>query len=415
MGTEPQRPPLGLVALVALGINGIVGVGIFLAPTTVAAAVPGTAGALVYLAIALGCLPIAFVYARLARALPHDGGPTLYAERAFGPRVARGVGVLIWVSALFSTSAVTRALAEIVARATSNRIPIGVVAVALVVAFVLVNLRGLQLSAWAWTLLTALKLLPLVAVGALGAVAANVITHENRYDHASPASLGGALLAVLFALQGFEIVPLPAGQARDPERTVPRATVASLLGAGVLYAVIHLGCARALPALSTTAEPIVAAARALGGGTLAKLVGAGVVASTLGIVVGMHAMTPRYLTAVVRPGEARPVHVPSIVASAALVAPLAALGSLSVLVDLSSVAVLTQYAGAALSLGVLARRRAHGLAARDLWPVIPSLAVVAVLLAQTHLRDLLVAAGISVIGAFVASRLARSPASPPQG
>ena len=80
-----ERPPLGPITLLALGINGIVGVGIFLSPPIVARAFPGSYGALAYVVVAMACLPIALVYARLSRALPSDGGPALYAERAFGP------------------------------------------------------------------------------------------------------------------------------------------------------------------------------------------------------------------------------------------------------------------------------------------------------------------------------------------
>ena len=46
-----SAPPLGFASLLALGINGIVGVGIFFAPREVATAVPGWRGVTVYLAV----------------------------------------------------------------------------------------------------------------------------------------------------------------------------------------------------------------------------------------------------------------------------------------------------------------------------------------------------------------------------
>jgi APA family basic amino acid/polyamine antiporter len=292
-GAPPPRKVLGFVSLLALGINGIVGVGIFVAPPTVATAVPGAKGALLYLVVALTCLPIALSYARLARAMPTDGGPMVYARRAFGIGAARALGVLVWVSAIFSTSAVTRALSDIAADAVHRPRLAPFVGLLLTLVLLVVNLRGLRLSAMTWTVLTALKLVPLIVIASLGMffVARNAPTVTNAGE---PATMGRALLAILFALQGFEIVPLPAGQARDPERTVPRATVLALIAAGLLYAAIHLGCARALPSLASTENPIPAAAAVLGGRSLAWAVGAGVVASILGIVVGMHAMTPRW-------------------------------------------------------------------------------------------------------------------------
>jgi amino acid transporter len=400
-GELAPRPVLGPVALFSLGVNGIVGVGIFVAPPTVAAAIPGARGALAYLAVALACLPIALTYARLARAMPADGGPVLYATHAFGARIARAIGVLIWVSALFSTAAVTRALADLAARTIERPGLAPWFAGAIVAILVLVNARGLRLSAYAWTVLTALKLAPLILIAALGAIA------TARTGAAPPAdgSLGRALLAILFALQGFEIVALPAGQARDAERTVPRATVAALVAAGALYAAIHLGCARALPDLAHEGTPIVSAAATLGGRALSRGVSIGVAASILGIVVGMHAMTPRYLTAFTGPSAAV-VDLRAILVSAAIVAPLAVLGSLPGLVDLSSAAVLTQYAATAVALLVLAARRREGLSPRDLWPAPLALVVVVVLLLQVKASELGVAIGVAILGGAIASRMA---------
>ena len=403
VATSP-RPQLGPTALFALGMNGIVGVGIFVAPPTVAAAVPGGAGALLYVAIAVACLPIALAYARLARAMPSDGGPVLYAARAFGARASGGVGVLVWVSSLLSTAAVTRALAELFTSSARMAPFAPFVAAAIVVALVLVNLRGLRLSAYAWTALTALKLAPLLVVAALGAILASDGAHTSR---AADGSLGRALLAILFALQGFEIVPLPAGQVRDPERVVPRATVGALVASGALYAAIHFGCARALPDLASQTEPIPAAAFALGGSRLAWAVSAGVAASIGGIVVGMHAMTPRYLSAAVRVVPVR-VDVGAIVVSAAIVLPLAVVGSVGALVDLAAAAVLAQYGATAIALATLALRRREGLAPRDAWPVPAALAVVGVLLAQTGLRELAVGAGVAAVGAIAASVMRKS-------
>lgn len=393
-----MKPSLGFVTLLALGINGIVGVGIFVSPPIVARAFPGLSGAFIYPAIALACLPIALGYARLSRAYPRDGGPALYAERAFGPKTAFAIGALVWVSALFSTAAVTRALAE----RLHGRVSI--VAVALCVALALMNLRGLRLSAWAWTLLTVAKLVPMFVLAWLGATSSS---HATTTVVSGPR--GAALLSVMFALQGFEIVPLPAGQARDPEKTVPRATVLSILFAGALYGLVHLACARALPGLPVSSSPIPEAAAALGGATLSRAIGFGVFASIAGIVVGMHAMTPRYLDALTLGDRPAAAPVGSILITAAATAILCTTSSLTQLLNLSSIAVLVQYATTALSLLVLSRRAGTGLAPRDAWTVPFSLAVCAILLSQASLRELGLAAAVSVLALVVAQRMAKAP------
>lgn len=390
-----ERRPLGPLTLLALGVNGIVGVGIFVAPPTVAAAFPGGLGAIAYVLIAIGCLPVALAYARLARAMPEDGGPALYAERAFGRSAAASVGALVWLSALFSTAAVTRALAD---RFSWHHGAI--LAVVFCVALAIANVRGLRLSAVVWTVLTVAKLAPLLLLATAGLLA--------RAPSPGPVAgrTGPALLAIMFALQGFEIVPLPAGQVNDPDKNVPRATVASLIMAGALYAAVHLACARALPDLAHASSPIPQAAAALGGARLAWAVAGGVLASMGGITVGMHAMTPRYLSAIAAHRAEASAGPRTVIATGVMVALLCLFSSLPTLVDLSSVAVLAQYASTSVALLVLSLRRREGLAPRDAWPVPFALVVVAVLLVQAPPKELGVAAAIALVAILVARRLA---------
>src|SRR4051812_13182318 len=104
-----------MFTLLALGINGIIGAGIFFTPRAVAAVVPGYAGVIIYVAVAPLLVPSGLVFARLGRAFPEDGGPYLYARAAFGPSAAFGVGFTTYVSALFSTAAVVVGLVDVTA------------------------------------------------------------------------------------------------------------------------------------------------------------------------------------------------------------------------------------------------------------------------------------------------------------
>ncbi|HOU91693.1 MAG TPA: amino acid permease, partial [Polyangiaceae bacterium] len=117
MAAAGDRALLGPVALLALGLNGIVGVGIFFLPRDVAGLVPGPAGVGVYALTALALLPVAAVYATLGGRFAEDGGPYVWARAAFGPAVAFVVGWVAWVSAVLSTAAVVVGLAETAAAA----------------------------------------------------------------------------------------------------------------------------------------------------------------------------------------------------------------------------------------------------------------------------------------------------------
>src|SRR5262249_54721556 len=104
-------------------------------------------------------------------------------------------------------------------------------------------------------------------------------------------------LAVMFAYQGFEIVPVIAGHVRSSARSVPFATVGSLVVAIVLYVGLAWACVSALPGLAESKAPLADAAAFHGGPPLARGVAVGTSISALGICLGMMVTTPRYLSA----------------------------------------------------------------------------------------------------------------------
>ncbi|HEX9186027.1 MAG TPA: amino acid permease, partial [Vicinamibacteria bacterium] len=213
---------------------------------------------------------------------------------------------------------------------------------------------------------------------------------------------------VVFACQGFEIVPVIAGQVRASSRAVPFATLGSLLLAISLYLVLVLACVTALPSLASSAAPLADTGGVLGGPGLARLVAAGTSVSALGITFGMMVTTPRYLSALASGGRelhgldrvsAHGVPTRALAVTWLVVSVLVSLGDLGQLFALSSIAVLTQFGTSALALLVLAARGERGLALRHAWPAVPTLAVAAILVAAgATAREGLVASGAFVLG-----------------
>jgi amino acid transporter len=408
--------PVGALQLLALGLNGIVGVGIFFVPAAVATSAPGLGAVAVFALTGVALLPAALAFATLGRRFDEDGGPVVFARAAFGERVSFLVGWVAYVSALFSASAVIVGLT----RATLPALGLAGGPAARVAPAVLVTLlaavvaSGLRLSARIWTGLTALKLLPLVLLVGAFAVA------WGRFP-APPAPTPGsgwlrATLVAVFACQGFEIVPVIAGQVRASSRAVPFATVGSLLLALALYVALVLACVTALPALAASPAPLADAAGVLGGAGLAGLVKVGTSVSALGIAFGMMVTSPRYLSSLAS-GErelfaldrvsAGGVPMRALGVTWVVVAAIVSLGELGELFALSSIAVLMQFGTSALALLVLAARRDRGLRPRQAWPAIPTLAVAAALVASgATVREGLVAAGAVALG-FALLRVAR--------
>lgn len=400
---------LGIGSLLALGLNGIVGVGIFFAPAEVAARVPGTAGLAVYALTALALLPIALTYAALGGRFERDGGPYVWAREAFGPNVAFGVGWIAYVSALFSTSAVVVGLAQHAGPPLGFTGATGVHVFGFFVLVVVsaVTAAGLRPSAAAWDAVTVLKLLPLLALVAAffwvapgRPAAADVALRFDPFQR--------AMLVVLFALQGFEIVPVPAGHVKNARIAVPAATLAAPLAAAVLYVLVHAACVRSLPGLAHSDAPLVDAGRALGGPNLAVLMEVGTSVSAFGICLGMVAMSPRYLTALgtrdalgtwLGHEDTRRVPQRALWITVLAVCVFAQLGALGELLALSSVAVLAQYGVTAAALLVLAARRVRGLTRWHMLPAPFALAAIVMIAQGATSNELLVAGGVLALGA----------------
>lgn len=403
---------LGFWSLFALGLNGIVGVGIFFTPAAVARAAPGWSSVLVFGGVALGLVPVALAFAKLAARFDEDGGPVVYARAAFGETAGFLVGWLSYMSAVASTAAVMAGLSRAVFG--EGRATLAAIVTATLLA--IVAALGVSISAGVWNVLTVAKVVPLLGLVTVGLAANGFSARPSSLplDEATPSLLRAGLIAV-FAYQGFEIVPVVAGQAHSAKARVPAALLAALGCAALLYVALQSVVVRALPGLATSKQPLAEAAAVLGGDGFGAIIGTTTSVSALGIAVGMVAMTPRYLASAWH-AESRfglralsPAGVPlrALAITWLLVVILLLQGSLGQLLELSSLGVLTQYGTTALALLALSLRRAHGLTLSDAWVVPPALVLTVALVSQASRREAVVA--LCCLGLGVLLRLTTRP------
>jgi amino acid transporter len=406
--TDDAPRAVGTLQLLALGVNGIVGVGIFFVPAAVAASAPGFGTVAVFALTGIALLPTALAFARLGARFDEDGGPVVFARAAFGKDFSALVGWITYVSAFFSAAAVLVGLTQAVAPLVGLEGPVArrLAALILLSLIVVVVASGLRLSAWVWTGLTVLKLTPLLLLLAAWAVYSGPTVSPPPLQPSMGWLRAG--LTAMFACQGFEVVPVIAGQVRSSARAVPRATVGSLVLSVTLYVGLAWACVVALPDLASSRAPLVDAAGVLGGAGLGTLVFVGTSVSAGAIAFGMMVVTPRYLSSMAA-GEGGLLGLDRIAADGVprralfvtwvLVAAFVAAGELGELFALSSLAVLMQFGVTAAALLALAFRRERGLQPRDAWPA-PLTLVVAVGLAAfgATAREGLVAGGVVAVG-----------------
>jgi basic amino acid/polyamine antiporter, APA family len=242
-----ERPRiLGFWMCTALVVGNIIGIGIFSMPASLA---PYGLNALTgWLVNVIGCLFLALSFAGLARAFPRDDGPSAYITRAFGKGAAFFAMWCYWASICIGNAAIAIGLVGYIAVFVPALTHVpglpAITALSVIWAFVFINLMGAKTAAWVQLVTTVLKLLPQLAVIMLGLWL--LLTAPALYTAHVPANppawreVSSVSTLALFAMLGIECAMIPASRVRDPERTIPRATLVGTLLAAVIYIAISV-------------------------------------------------------------------------------------------------------------------------------------------------------------------------------
>jgi APA family basic amino acid/polyamine antiporter len=233
---------LGFWMCTALVVGNTIGIGIFILPASLA---PHGLNAMVGWGITIvGMTVLARVFARLARQFPAADGPYAYIEATTG-RVPAFVAIwCYWVSCWITNAAIAIGVVGYLGEVLPglDAVPAAAQALALLWLFVLVNLLGVRAGGRVQVVTTVLKLLPMAAIILLGAwlllTGPDVFVRELPQTPFSLGSLMAASTIALFAMLGIESAAVPAGRVRDPERTIPRATMAGTLLTAAIYVVV---------------------------------------------------------------------------------------------------------------------------------------------------------------------------------
>jgi amino acid transporter len=423
---------LTLVDCLGLGINGVIGSGIFLLPAALQRRA-GSHSPLAWLAVGSLCTLIALCFAEASSRTEQSGGPYRYAVEAFGPLVGFAVGWITMVSSLLGYAAVARGFAEHAAFLVGggDSAPALVVCVVLLVGILaVVNIIGLKPSARFGDLLSIIKILGLVAFVGVGLF---FVKAANLHAPPSPApgestGMFAAAFAGLFACTGFEYVPVPAGETVDPRRAIGLAMAVSVIGATLIYALVQIVAMGTLPTLATSTRPLVDSARAFAGEAGAGAIAVVASLSALGFCASSAMVVPRYVETFAQDAflprilerRSRRFGTPAvaIVSTSLFVAALGAVLDFDNLADVSNVAVVAQYVSTCIAILVW-RTRDPGSATfkLPLGPTIPLLAIAGSVLFLFHVStvELVFGAALLVAGlAFgvVTRFFRRAPATP---
>ncbi len=319
MSLTATAPPalhrqLGLLAVTALVVGEVIGIGIFLTPAGMARSLGSPFWLLiVWLLMGVMALSGALCYGELAARYPEAGGGYVYLREAYGPAVAFLYG---WKCLLVMDPGITAALAAGLASYVGYAVGISgvwlkVIAIGSIAVLGVVNIIGLKLGSGLMQALTALKLgaLALIIVLALALQAGSwtnfaPLVAQHPGSKPLPGALAGAFVGAFFAFGGWWEISKLGGEARDPARTLPRALA---LGVGIVTAIYILTSAVFLYLVPlervTSGETFAAQAGELlfgpaGGKVFAWIVIVAVLGSLLGLLMAL----PRVYYAMARDG-----------------------------------------------------------------------------------------------------------------
>jgi amino acid transporter len=269
--------------LVAIAINGIIGAGIFGLPSKVYALI-GTYSLIAFVACALVVALIILCFAEVSSRFEETGGPYLYAREAFQPAVAFEIGWLFWLVRITAFAANCNLLINYLsffwAPATSPSWRAAII-VLVVVMLAIVNLLGIRQAAIVSNLFTVGKLVPIIIFIAAGLFFLNPQAYELGPAPTS-AAFSQSVLLLVYAFTGFEMATIPAGEIRDPQRSLPRALLIAIVVVAVLYILIQVVCVGTLPGLAQSQKPLADAGSQFLGAAGGAIISAGAVVSIIG-------------------------------------------------------------------------------------------------------------------------------------
>ena len=306
------RRTLGFKDLVFLTLGTVIGSGIFLVPAVVLRQTGGSLKIALAVWLIGGLLSFlgALTYAELGAMKPDAGGLYSYIRDAFGPLPAFLYG---WASIAVIASGSIAALAVAFSNYLGQLIPIGpvsarVVSVVVIAVIALINIRGTRESSsvenWATATKVGALLVLSVALIALGHGSADTSAPAIVPPTSIFAGLGGAMIGILWAYEGWQYVTFSAGETRDPQRVFPRAIAVATAALIFLYIIANLGYVAALGTNAAAASDHVAAdaMRAVFGPLSGKFFSALVLVSIFSAANGVMLTAPRLYYSMARDG-----------------------------------------------------------------------------------------------------------------
>lgn len=404
MSTQSDSPKFGLFSIVMLGVNAVIGSGIFLLPS-IPMALLGPTSIFIFPLVSFVAITIALCFAECAGRFEKNGAAYLYAREAFGEFVGFEVGLLKLMVNMAAWAAFAVGFINALGQLTpviQNEPYHSAAVTGFLIFLITVQLFGVHFIKILNNIMTVGKLSALAFFAVIG-------LFHLKGSHFSPlvpddlnmSAVGSACLIVFFAFSGFESIALAAEDMKNPSKNLPRAILLVLTICSIIYLLLQVIAVGVLgPSLAESKAPIYEAASAIGSMT-GDLMAAGSLVSIGGVALAAAYMTPRTAQALAQDGllpsklaevNSKGVPIWAIILCGFFTISIALTGSFAKLAIISVVARLVQFLPTALAVLVFRKRYAEKSTYEiPFGPLVPVLAMIFTvwLISNASLEELL--------------------------
>ncbi|WMS86797.1 amino acid permease [Pleionea litopenaei] len=288
---DSQR--FGVAITTSLVIGTMIGSGIFLLPASLAEF--GAISLAGWLMAALGAVCLAWVFAKLSHWHPGLGGPYHYTRIGIGEFPAFLVAWGYWISVWTGNAAIAMAAVsycKLLIPALNDAAMLStLLALSFVWLFTFINILGVKEAGVTQLVTTLLKVVPLIifAIAGFWYVDWSHLTKEVTETATTSNMIIAAAALWLWAFLGIESASIPADNIKEPQQTIPRATMLGVAIVAVIYVLGTIVVMGVLPAmdLAQSNGPFADAARSLWGSWAGLAMTFVALVSTLGALNGL--------------------------------------------------------------------------------------------------------------------------------
>lgn len=300
MGTEQLKKNIGFFVGTSLVVGTVIGSGIFMKPGIVLeSSGDSTRALLAWLIGGLITLASGLTIAEVSTRIPKTGGLYAYLEEVYG----RIWGFICgWVQTVIYGPAVMGALGLYFGSLLVSFFQLDsslstIVGIITVVFLGVVNSLGTRYGGIIQNVSTVAKLIPIFAIAIFGIILGDQpVLNVSSGSSTAAISMGAAILATLWAYDGWMNVGFMAGEMKDPSKTLPKAIITGILIVMISYLSVNIAMLHVL-----TAEQIIelgpnaanTAATILFGDFGGKLITIGILISIFGCLNGKILTFPR--------------------------------------------------------------------------------------------------------------------------